>query len=70
MPLPGRLAGASSAFVVQWPGATSVSAGPSAGTSAAVNLLRTSMHGVVEVDADFSCCADGAEQPANSTRPA
>ena len=36
MPLPGRLAGAGDALVVQCPGRTSLSPGPSAGTSAAV----------------------------------
>src|SRR3954465_5589148 len=76
MPLPGRLAGTGEAFVVQWPGATSVSPGPSAGTSEAVNFFRASMHGVIDTDIDSpaaelhaSHSEDVVEQPASSMSP-
>src|SRR6185437_3228737 len=56
MPLPGNPGGVGKALVVQRAGGTSASSGPSAGTSAAVNLDKASMHGA----ADFGLVSEGA----------
>src|SRR6185437_16083743 len=76
MPLPGNPAGGGGAFVVQRPGATSASAGPSAGTSAAVKRSSTFMQGASVADLFLPAGmlhishVEDVEQLASSTRPA
>src|SRR6266581_3013221 len=63
-PLPGNPAGV--ALVAHLPGVTSISAGPSAGTLADVNLFNTSMHGVAEMDFDALFVAQPVSDANNS----
>src|SRR4051812_23771589 len=76
MPLPGNPSGAGNALVLQRGAGTSASAGPSAGTSAAVNFPRTSMHGafdkeiVLAESSHASQLAEGVAQPVPNRTPA
>src|SRR6185437_11855289 len=76
-PLPGRFGGVAGGLVIKRVGATSLSAGPIAGTPGAVNFARASMHGAfdsVTVFIELSHASQSAEDddahPAPSKTPA
>src|SRR5690348_16550935 len=76
-PLPGRFGGVAGGLVINLVGATSISAGPRAGTPGAVNFASASMHGAFDKETVFTelshasqLADDDDAQPAASKTPA